>query len=121
MEYGQTHVELEHQPGMGYQTSGFFNDFSQATLVEGVYTALPYYFDSDNGEYRAEMVMKLNKILYVVVQYPLYWYNNLKVGFESRGFKPVHMYPCMLYIRGMVSLIYVDDLIVFGPDQDNID
>ena len=31
------------------------------------------------------------------------------------------MYPCMFYIRGTISLIYVDDVIFFGPEQDKID
>ena len=36
-------------------------------------------------------------------------------------FKPRNMDPCMFYIRGMISIIYVDDVLLFGPDQDNID
>ena len=31
------------------------------------------------------------------------------------------MYPCMLYVRRMIALIYVDDVLLIGPDQDNID
>ena len=56
----------------------FSNDFVQGTLVDDVYLTLPFYFDSDTGEDRDKMVMKLNKSLYLLVQYPLYCYNITK-------------------------------------------
>ena len=90
------------------------------TLVEDVYLTLPYYFDSDTGEDRSNMVMKLNNSIYGLVQAPLYWYNNLKGYFEAIGFKARPLDPCMLYVRGMIALIYVDDALLFLPDQDNI-
>ena len=67
------------------------------------------------------MVMKINKNLYGLVKSPLFCYNNRKGGFEEICFKPSNMDPCMLYIRCMISLIYVCDVLLFGPDQDNID
>ena len=91
------------------------------TLVEDVYLALPYYFDSNNGEDRSNMVMNINKDFYALVQAPLYQYNHLKGDFEERGFKPSPLDHCMLYGRGIIALIYVDDVIFFGPYQDNID
>ena len=70
------------------------NIFVQATLVEDVYTPpIPYYFYSDTGKDRANMVIKLNKSLYRMVQYPLYCYNHMKGDFEARCFKPSHLYP----------------------------
>ena len=45
----------------------------------------------------------------------------MKGGFEEIGFKPSNMDPCMFYIRCMISIIYVDDVLLFGTDQDNID
>ena len=42
-------------------------------------------------------------------------------GFEVRCIKGSNMDPCMFYSRCMISLIYVDDVLLFGPDQDNID
>ena len=49
------------------------NNFVPATLVGYVYIDLPYYFEPETGEDRADMVIKLNKSLYVLVQPPLYW------------------------------------------------
>ena len=66
----------------------FSNDFFQSALVEDIYVALPTYFESDTGEDRANIIMKLNTSLYALVHSPLCWYNHLKGDFEERGFKP---------------------------------
>ena len=47
-----------------------FQFFFKAALVEDVYISLQSYFDSDAGEDRAEMVINLDKILYVLVKDP---------------------------------------------------
>ena len=65
--------------------------------------------------------MKLNKILYGLVQSSLYWYNHLKRNFEARGVKTIPLDPLTFYERGMMAQIYVDGLVFFGPDQDNTD
>ena len=49
------------------------NNIVQDKLVSDVYLAFPYYFDSDTGEYRSNMVMELNKSLYGMLQDPLHW------------------------------------------------
>ena len=41
--------------------------------------------------------------------------------FEARGFKPSLLDSCMFYGRGIIALIYNDDVLLFGPDQYNID
>ena len=64
--------------------------------------------------------MKLNKSIYGLLKSPLYWYNHLKGGFETRGFKLSPMDPWILYVRGIIVLIYVDDELFSGTDQDNI-
>ena len=46
----------------------FSNDFVQYTLVEDVYLTLWYHFDSDAGEDRDNMFMKLNKSIYGLIK-----------------------------------------------------
>ena len=99
----------------------FSNVFVWDTLVKDFYLALSYYFDSDTGEDRANMAMKINKSLYGLVQASVYWYNHLRVAFEAISFKPSSLDPCMFFGRGIIALIYVDDVLLFVPDQDNID
>ena len=55
-----------------------------------------------------------------MVQSPLYLYNHLKGDFERRFFKPILMDTCIFYRRGMIALIYVDFLLLFGTNQDKI-
>ena len=95
--------------------------FFGGTLVENVYLILPPYFHSDTDKDRAKMFMKINKSIFGLVQPSLYWYNYLKGVFEARGFKPIPMDPYMFYVRALIALIYVDDVLFFGPYQDKID
>ena len=66
------------------------------------------------------MVVKLNKSLYRQVQAPLYCYNNMNGDFEARGFKPILLDPWMFYERVIITLIYVDDDLLFDTNQDKI-
>ena len=97
------------------------NAFVQATLVEDVYLALPTYFESEIGEDRANMFMKIKNILYGLFKAPLYWYNHPKGAFQAVGFKPIPLDPYIFYGIGMISIVYVGDVLFFGPNQDNID
>ena len=97
------------------------NGFSQDTLVEYFYLAFSYYFGSYDGDDWANMFIKINKILYWLVQAPLYWYNHMKGAFEARRFKPNPLDPCMFYEIFIIELIYVDGVLLFVTDQDNID
>ena len=114
-------VILTINQGWDTRQANFSNAFVQATLVEYIYLALPSYYESDTGKDRANMSMKLNKSLYGLVQDPLYWYNCLKDALDSRLFKPSPLDPCMFYGRGTIELIYVDDALFFGTNQDKID
>ena len=45
----------------------------------------------------------------------------MKGAFYERDFKPSPLDPCIFYVRGIISIIYFDNVLFFGPDQDNID
>jgi hypothetical protein len=51
----------------------FSNAFVQAKLKEDVYISLPAMFEGPKGEGNQEVVLKLNRSLYGLVQAPLYW------------------------------------------------
>jgi histone deacetylase 1/2 len=99
----------------------FSNAFVQAELKEDVYVSLPARFAGPRGEGNDVAVMKLNRSLYGLVQAPLYWYNHLKDSLGQIGFKPSGLDACLFYGNGMIVLVYVDDCLFFGPDQDKID
>ena len=112
---------LSINQGWSTEQVDFSNYFVHSTFVEDVFLTLPSYFDSNTGEYIANMVMKLNNSLGGMVQASLYWYNHLKGNFDERGFKPSHLDNCMFYGRGIIALLYVYGELIFGPDQYNID
>ena len=99
----------------------FSNAFVQAKLKEYVYITLPADVNGPEGEGNDNIVLKLNRSLYGLVQAPLYWYNHLKESLIKVGFKPSPLDQCLFYGNGMVVLVYVDDCLLFGPDQGNID
>jgi hypothetical protein len=99
----------------------FSNAFVQATLKEDVYISLPDHFETDEGYQRGEVLLKLDKSLYGLVQSPLMWYSHLTKAFEAKGFTKSDHDPCMMFGRGMIVLIYVDDCLFFGPDGAKID
>jgi len=53
----------------------FTNAFAQAKLKETVYVKLPQTYKSTDG---SNVVLKLNKLLYGLVQVPLCWYMHLR-------------------------------------------
>ena len=64
--------------------------------------------------------MNLNRPLYVLVQSKLYWFNTLKKALEDHGFKQSEYDHSIFYEKYLVLLCYVDDVILFGPDQAKI-
>ncbi len=107
---------------LGWETKqvDFSNAFVQAKLKEDVYISLPAGFEGAEGEQSSEVVMKLNRSLYGLVQAPMYWYEHLNKSLQEAGFKPSDLDPCLFYGRGMVVLVYVDDCLFFGPNKDEI-
>ena len=98
----------------------FSNAFVQADLKEEVYLSLPPGFVGEDGS-RKNMVLKLNKSLYGLVQAPLVWGNHLSEKLLKLGFKQGENDPCIYFGKGMLILVYVDDVLVFGPSQEHID
>ncbi len=111
---------LAANQGLATRQVDFSNAFVQATLNEDVYIRPPprFYTDYEGGE----VVLKLNKSLYGLVQAPLYWGNHLKEAFERHGLQSLSDYdPCIYVNDDMVVVTYVDDCLFFGRDQAKID
>jgi len=89
----------------------FTNAFAQANLKETVDVELPKLYESPDG---SDVVLKLNKSLYGLVQAPLCWYSHLREGLIAEGFVPSELYPYLYFGHGMAVLICVDDCIFFG-------
>ena len=113
-------MRISLQQGWKTRQVDFANAFVQSKINEDVYITLPPGFGSSCSD-NEKLVMKLNKSLYGLVQAPLYWFNTLKAGLERHGFKQSKYDSCLFYGKDMVALVYVDDVIFFGPCQNKID
>ena len=71
----------------------FSNAFVQAELEEDVYIGLPSGFEGPEGQDRKEVVLKLNKSLYGLVQAPMYWANHLATQMGKLVSKQVLLIP----------------------------
>ena len=72
----------------------FTNAFAQATLKGAVYVELPKLYEAADG---SDVVLKLNKSLYGLVQAPLCWYKHLRDGLIAEGFTPSDLDPCLYF------------------------
>jgi hypothetical protein len=113
---------LAVQQGWATRQVNFSNAFIQAELKElkeEVYVELPEMFcDDQNQGNKDRVVLKLNKLLYGLVQAPLSWYNHLQKGLNEFDFEVSKLDSGMYYGRGMMMIItyYVDDTLLFGPN-----
>ncbi|SMY29126.1 unnamed protein product [Zymoseptoria tritici ST99CH_1A5] len=90
--------------------------FLNGDVEHDIYIELPEGFPAPDG-----MCAKLNRSLYGLKQSSRLWYLRLRVFLESIGWKAcnndqsVFMHP-----DGMYMTVYVDDLLIFGPDESKI-
>ena len=78
--------------GLKTRQVDFSNAFVQATLTEEVFKTLPQGFLADTDE--PDVVLKLHKPLYGLVQAPMHWGNHLKGALERGVFKASVNDPC---------------------------
>ena len=68
-------------------------------------------------------VLRLNKSLYGLKQAPRIWYLLLCNFIHSLNFKPLESDPSIYYspTRGVILAVYVDDILIFGPNKSACD
>ena len=90
----------------------------QADIDGEVYCELPQEFlGPDNDQY----VLKLKKSLYGLKQAPRLWFKTLEKSLHDRGFHSSENDPCLFLKKGLVALVYVDDVLFFGKSDAIID
>jgi hypothetical protein len=99
----------------------FSNAFVQAPLTKDVYVSLPAMFRDMSGIDTKDLCLKLNKSLYGMREAPKLWSDYLEKGLRKSGFKPSHEDVGIYYGRGMAIAVYVDDVLFFGPDADEME
>jgi hypothetical protein len=65
--------------------------------------------------------IKLMKTLYGVKQAARAWYKHLTPGLTPMGFRPSPIDPCLWICDNCIIVLYVDDCLLFAPDDATID
>ncbi|KAI0999445.1 hypothetical protein K3495_g8748 [Podosphaera aphanis] len=65
----------------------------------------------------------LRKSIYGLKKSPLVWYSTLSAVLNKDGFAPTNFDPCVFVSleKSIHLAIYVDEILIFGPDQKSID
>ena len=85
-----------------------------------MYITLPPMYGHESMN-RRDVVLKLNKSLYGLVQAPRCWYDKISSELSELGFKVSSFDQCLFYKDNIAALVYVDDVIFFGKDLKRID
>jgi hypothetical protein len=93
------------------------NAFAQSDLKEDVYVEIPRGYGKPEGD----MVLKLNKTLYGLVQAPKAFYDHMLTGLENCGFRASIHDPCLFIHKDMIACSWVDDVICVSRDGKLID
>lgn len=95
------------------------NAFLHGSLKEDVYLLPPQGFNAPPGQ-----VCKLNKALYGLRQAPRQWYKHFTSKLKEFGFSQSSYDHCMFHIHSdityIVLIIYVDDVLITGNDEELI-
>ena len=82
---------------------------------------MPAMFDDDSGLPANELCLKLNKSLYGMKNAPKLWFDFLNKGLTRIGFEQSPDDPGVFLGQGMALAVYVNDVLLFGPDDKEMD
>lgn len=67
-----------------------------------------------------DYIMKLKKSLYGLKQSARSWYNTMSSWLEDKGFQISEADPCLFIKNGTILFVWVDDIIVIGPEKEQL-
>ena len=109
------------QLGLKTRQVDFAQAFIQASLPEGehIFIEPPSHFFNSGGK---DVVLKLNKSLYGLKQAAYLFYEKIRTDIVERlGFTRSPFDSCLFYKDGVIVLNYIDDLLIFGSTDEQID
>ena len=98
----------------------FVMAYPQAPAEMPLYLRLPQGY-KQKGMTRKPHVLKLKRNMYGQKQAGIEWNQYMDQGMKSIGFTPGKFDPCLYYCKSIIFLVYIDDCIVFGPNDKAID
>ena len=106
--------------GWGSRQLDFVMAYPQAPAEMPLYPRFPQGYKR-KGMTRKTHVLKLKRNVYGQKQAGRVWNQYMDQGMKSIGFTPSKFDPCLYYRKSIVFLVYIDDCIVFGPNDKAID
>jgi hypothetical protein len=88
--------------------------------TENVYIHQPRGFKVDPGDGH-EYVLRLKKALYGLRQAPRHFFNYLAEHLEKHGLRQSHCDPCLFIGKSVIVVVYVDDLLMYSCNDQQID
>jgi len=104
----------------------FLQAFTQPPIAEDIYMQIPqgwYVSDSELKQHNhpkfhdVDHYIKLEKSLYGIKQAARVWFHHLEPGLLKLGFRASEIDPCLFYREDCIVALYVDDCLLFSPDQ----
>jgi DNA-binding transcriptional regulator YhcF (GntR family) len=80
-------------------------------MEEEIFVQQPQGFKQDK-----ELVLKLNKALYSLKQLARNWQIHLGTKFQQIGLNQLPNDPFIFYIKGIIIITHIDDMIIFGKN-----
>lgn len=88
---------------------------------ETVFMTLPLEMDSVDPCFSAIHVVRLRKALYGLRQAPLLWYKEIHKFLLSIGFSQSTVDSNLYYGKGIILLLYVDDILLINTHKNSVD
>ena len=98
----------------------FVMAYLQAPAEMPLYLQLPQGYKRKGMTWKSH-VLKLKCNVYGQKQAGRVWNQYMDQGMRAIGFTPSKFDPCLYYRNSIISLVYIDDCIVFGPNNKAID
>jgi hypothetical protein len=131
------HDDLTYSPVVAWPTTRFFliqsllNDwhtkqldyvmaFPQANVERELYMEIPKGVRLQGVTNNKDYVLQLVRNLYGQKQTGRVWYQHLVRGLEKIGFTRSKIDECVFYYNKSILLVYVDDSILMGPDEQEL-
>ena len=98
----------------------FVMAYPQAPAEMPLYLRLPqgYYH---KGMTQKSHALKLKRSVHGQKQAGRVWNKYMDQGMKSIGFTPSKFDPCLYYCKSIIFLVYIDECLVFGPDDQAMD
>jgi hypothetical protein len=94
--------------------------FPQAPVERDLYMEIPKGIHVEGAKDGEEYVLQLVRNLNGQKQAGRVWYQYLVDGLEDIGFTRSEVDECVFYYKNSVLLVYVDDSILMGPDNNEL-